>query len=180
MKFVSPLQRGTICQCKCPGSPAPTAPQVQPDVKAFGVQRLGQQGDEPGNRGHRLGVLVGREFVEPPFVKPRGHEQMAVAIRVPVQHRDDRSTTMHEQVLPIVGIGHGPANEALRVGRATGKVRLSRLLFIDLARDVGQPPGGPKLLVFQRHDLPRAVRCFDARRSAGCWRRYQRSNASTA
>ena len=41
MKFVSPFQRGTRCQCKCPGTPAPaTRPKLTPILNPSADMRL--------------------------------------------------------------------------------------------------------------------------------------------
>src|SRR5207249_9702506 len=38
MKFVSPFQRGTTCQCRWPGTPAPaTRPRLRPTLKPSGA-----------------------------------------------------------------------------------------------------------------------------------------------
>ena len=65
MKFVSPCQRGTICQCTWPGSPAPaTCPRFNPTLNPSARIVRSKQPDHLGDRLHQV-ELLGRFEVGP-------------------------------------------------------------------------------------------------------------------
>ena len=89
MKFVSPIQRGTMCQWRWPGTPAPAArPRFNPMLNPCGLHHLLQHAHHAGDRLRQLQLQLVAQLVQPGKVPPRGHQQMAVVVRVSVQQRD--------------------------------------------------------------------------------------------
>ena len=65
MKFVSPLQRGTMCQCRWPGTPAPaTWPRFKPTLKPCSIHRAFDNSHDRGNHCRYLGLRLDRQLVE--------------------------------------------------------------------------------------------------------------------
>ena len=65
MKLVSPFQRGTTCQCRWSGMPAPaTRAQVQPHVEPVRVRSVAQRADRSLEQRLHLHVLIGGEILE--------------------------------------------------------------------------------------------------------------------
>ena len=154
MKFVSPFQRGTMCQCKWPGRPAPaTRPRFKPDVEALGIEQFASRQTSRVISCHRFALLVGRELVEPSLVRaaPRANGRCC---RDTDSARDHPLAAMDDQILPIVGVGDGATKEALRVGAGQQFQPTGCGNCLSIPFDVGQPPGGPELLMFQDTTLP--------------------------
>ena len=138
MKLVSPFQRGTMCQCRWPGTPAPaTRPRFSPTLKP--VRRSSASRMMPTHLPHdvlQVEQFVVVEFVELPLV---GRGQTS---RWPLLYGKRLSTTTDSAVRWTTrfarssGPASAAADEALR--RRAGCV-LRR-------RDVGQPPRGPEMI----------------------------------
>ena len=85
MKFVSPLHRGTTCQCRCPGMPAPAiAPEVQSHVEPGGldVRRIAAS-DRCSRAGARRSPR--RDRLQVPDVAKRHHQQVSRVVGELVQ-----------------------------------------------------------------------------------------------
>ena len=90
MKLVSPLQRGTMCQCRWPGQPgAGGAPQVQPDIKSFASRNVSSRAGAEADRLQQFELLFGRQLVEPPLVPARADQQMPVVVGITIENDDN-------------------------------------------------------------------------------------------
>ena len=88
-------------------------PQVQPDVEPFGTDRSLQQADHLGDRLHQVELLGGFEVVQACHVAFGGDQQMAIVIRVAIQHRQRIPAMLHDQPPAIVVAGRRLAEEAV-------------------------------------------------------------------
>src|SRR5262245_29325359 len=89
-------------------------------------------------------MLLGRKIAQPRLMSRWRHEQMAVVVWKAIEDHDARPAAGDDQVLTVAGVGQAAANEAARVrARWQAGWRGPRILSFD----IGQAPGGPKLLM---------------------------------
>ena len=106
MKLVSPDQRGTMCQCRWPGKPAPaTRPRFRPMLKPSGFIRSRRR------RPRRVSWLLAsrgsrrRRARAIPLVAVRGDQQMAVVVRKAIEDDDRLAAAPGNEVFAVVALG---------------------------------------------------------------------------
>lgn len=93
-------------------------------------------------------MLFRGELIETTFVSKRGHEQMAVVVRIAIENDDGLPAAADDEITSIIGESRGiEANKATVVGSGKPTWFGARSLFIRIALDVAKAPGSPKLLV---------------------------------
>jgi hypothetical protein len=88
--------------------------EVQADVEPCGIEHLFQEADHLGDGLHHFLLFVLVEFIEPGDVPPRGHQEVSIVIRIPIQHRDCILAPLDHESLTIVARGGILAKETGR------------------------------------------------------------------
>ena len=117
MKFVSPIQRGTMCQWRWPGTPAPAArPRFRPMLNPCGCITFSSSSTIRAIVCDNSSCGVVAKLVEPGDVPPRGNQQMPVVVGVSVQQRDRMLSPIDDQPLPVVARRAPPGRGSSRIG----------------------------------------------------------------
>ena len=136
MKLVSPFQRGTMCQCKWPGNPAPAArPEIEADVVAVRPHQAVQYAYHVAQRFHRFQQFGGVQLIETALVRSRGDQKMAVVVRETVKYHHASRRAQSDQMGAVIVVRQSSTKET-SVGRGRRSAR----------RHIRQSPRRPKLI----------------------------------
>ena len=144
MKFVSPPHRGTTCQWRCSGMPAPaTRPRFSPTLNPWGSDGRAERPHATLQQRRDARVLLDGELLELAHVAHRQHQQVAGVVRV-LGERHERVLVAPQDALAVL--------LALE-RRAEHAPTIRRLLLVGL--DVLHPPGAPEPV--HRHTAVKSV-----------------------
>ena len=120
--------------------------EVQADVETIAVYQSLKCTGQSRDCLHNFQVLVGRQLVETRLVQSRGNKQVAVGIRVAIEHDHRCRPAPNGEGAVLIWIGRRAAEEAVGAGAIRpGEIGL-RSIDLRVANDVAQTPGRPELL----------------------------------
>ena len=125
--------------------------EIQTHVEALRFDQFAESLRVVRERTHGVQVLVVGEFMQRPDVPQRCHQQMAIGVRIAVEHHQHVIIDMHHEILTVGGgqvvvVGRGAAEKAGLVGPFAPLSWLQRLVELLLALNVSQAPRRPNAL----------------------------------
>ena len=128
MKLVSPSQRGTICQWRCPGRPHGRLALVQADIITLGTEHPIENHGHVAKRLDRFEEVRTIQLTKRPTMQTGGHQEVPVIIGISIQDHEGIRSTKDDEIPAIIVTGQAAAEETPRrsLRRGRGLVNILR------------------------------------------------------